>query len=129
MEHETAENSRELRRRRSCQRYPHTLYVRATAQEKRRIETLARAAQVSASRYVVRTVLEGQPPPTEEERQELRTLRFLLEKVSVNLNQIAHKTNRAWLRGEPLPPQQEIDGVVQGVKRLSQEIRKRLGKR
>jgi hypothetical protein len=117
------------RRARPCKSYPRLIPVRAAEPEAERIKAMAQASGVSVSRYLVRTALEEQRLPTEEERQALQTLRFLLEKVSVNLNQIAHRTNRAWMRGERLPEEREIDSVVQGVKRLSQEIRKRVGKR
>ena len=114
---------------RPCNRYPYRITVRAAGVEKKKIAALARSARVSASRYLVRLAVEGQAPPSEEERGDLRTLCFLLDRAGANLNQIAYKTNLAWMRGGKLPEEREIDQVVKGVKLLTQEIRKRLRRR
>src|SRR3712207_101336 len=82
---------------RPCRSYPHRIEVRASRSEKERITALAQEARVSASRYLVRLAVEGKPPPTEEEREQLRSLRFYLEKVSTNLSQLAHRASRAAL--------------------------------
>jgi len=102
--------------------------VRMTETEQRRVKSLAREARISASRYLVRLATEEQAPPSEEERAELRTLYVLLSRVASNLNQIAYRTNLAWIRGKK-PEEREIEGVARGVKRLSEEIKARLRKR
>ena len=119
-------NEEGMKRPRPCRSYPRHIHVRATDAEQRCIYALARASRVSASRYLVRLATEGKAPPTLEERELLRSLRFLLEKIGTNLNQLAHRANRAAIRGEPFPPREEILAVLNGVSILSRALKRRL---
>lgn len=120
-------------KQRPCKSYPCLMPVRASPREKASIETRARQCRLSASRFLVRLATREGAPPTEEEREALRDLGVLLEGVGANLRRIAHRTNQAWMYGET--PQQgaeqerELEAVVKGVKLLTGQIRKRLGRR
>jgi hypothetical protein len=114
------------KRYRPCRSYPHHIPVRTTTAERNAIRALAGASRVSASRYLVRLAVERKAPPTIEERDELRRVRFLLEMVSNNLNQVAHRLNLSRLKRAPAPSPGEIKAIVEGVKSVTRELRRRL---
>lgn len=113
-------------RSRPCTQYRKTIYVRATDEEQAVIYERAKAAGVSASRYLARLATEGRPPPSQEEREDLRGIRFLLVKMATNLSHLTHATTQANLRGETGPGAEEIGAVLRGVAILSRELKKRL---
>jgi hypothetical protein len=119
--------AREQRRYRVPVRYPYPVVVRLTGAEREYIYEEARAAGLSVSRYVARTLTEGRHPPTIKDREELLRLRYLLEKAGVNLNQIARQLN-AWGRGGKLPPPSlsEVKGAAEAVRQLSREALRKM---
>lgn len=80
--------------------YPIRLTVRVTKAERRRLGDRARAAGLSASRYLVEAGLAATEPPDPAERAALEAALFHLRKVGVNLNQIARRLNA----GGRVPP-------------------------
>lgn len=114
------------RRQRPCLRYPERIPVRATGEEKRRIARRAKAARLSASRYLVRAATAERLPPTAEERQFLERLLYLVLKCGTNLNQLAHHKNRARYTGEPPPAEAAVAAAAREVGLLAAEIRRRL---
>lgn len=62
-------------------RRTHVLYVRVTAEEKRRIVVRAQRTGLSLSRYLVRLALDGRAPPSAEERRRLEELLLLFQRT------------------------------------------------
>ena len=111
---------------RPCKSYPCPIYLRASPEERQRIVRLAEDSAVSTSRYLVRLATEGRPPPSRAEREDLRSLRYLLQKIGNNLNQVAHRLNRAVYTGETPPTESEIASVVRAVRLLTRDLQRRL---
>lgn len=113
------------RRYRPARNYPHRFPVRVTAQERGTIQQEAKSAGLSVSRYLARTVTERRYPPTIRDREELFRIRFLLEKASTNLNQVAHRLNASARNTHVVPPTlAEIRDVARMVKALAKKIRR-----
>lgn len=113
--------------------YPKMVTVRVTADEHAEIQRVANLARMSASRLLAATIigrklppLRETPPPTKERRQELEFLLYELRKIGVNLNQLAHKTNRARLLGTFPPPRRKVDAASAAVEGLVRLIRNRI---
>ena len=113
-------------RSRPCTQYRKTIYVRTTDAEQAVIYERAKAAGMSASRYLARVATEGRPPPSQEEREDLRGIRVLLVKMATNLSRLTQETIQANLRGEAGPGSEEISAVLRGIAILSRELKKRL---
>lgn len=114
-------------RYRIARNYPCKLTVRATVSERETLYRAAREAGLSLSRFMARTVCDRRYPPTVRDREELFRMRFLLEKSSTNLNQIAHRLNAA-AKGAPViaPTLDEVRQIARMVKVVATEIRRRL---
>ncbi len=113
--------------------YPKVVTVRVSTPEHGEIHRVAGLARLSASRLLVRNLLDQRlprllvsPPPSKAERQELEFLLYELHKIGVNLNQLAHRTNRARLMGRFPPPRGKVDAAATAVEGLVRLIRNRL---
>ena len=103
--------------------YPFPILVRLTKAESEQIHREAKEAGLSVSRFMARTVTEHQYPPTVTDREALFSLRLQLERIGVNLNQMAKHLNR-FSRGmvEAPPALSEIRGVVQVLRSLCRAV-------
>lgn len=61
-----------------------------------------------------------------EERKDLEALLFEIRKVGVNLNQLAHRTNRSRLLGTSRPARSAIDEAARSAAALTRLIINRL---
>lgn len=112
---------------RRCVSYPHHLPVRLSTQELEQIERAAKEAGLSLSRYVAKTITQGRYPPTLKDKEGLFSIRFQLEKVGVNLNQIARQLNALALgTTEKVPALSEIRGAVRTLKTLCLDVERRM---
>ena len=109
--------------------YNASLFVRATGEEKRRIEARARAAGLSVSRYLVRCALaEGKPPPTRQERAHLETLLHAFKRTALSLRRLgssAHATGLRRLGADPALAG-EMAEVAALLESLAREVAKRV---
>ena len=109
--------------------YGASLFVRATGEEKRRIEARAKAAGLSASRYLVRCALaEGRPPPTRQERAHLETLLHAFKRTALSLRRLgssAHATGLRRMGAEPALAG-EMAEVAALLESLAREVAKRV---
>jgi len=109
--------------------YGASLFVRATGEEKRRIEARAEAAGLSVSRYLVRCALaEGRPPPTRQERAHLETLLHAFKRTALSLRRLgssAHATGLRRLGAEPALAG-EMAEVAALLESLAREVAKRV---
>lgn len=132
-----SEDLEKLKRRRLAGDYPVAFFVRATEEEAAKIRENAATARRPLSRFLaeagVRT--DGTAlPDVDEMRQEraremdvLEALMFQLRKVGINLNQLAHRENSAYLGGVALPPTDaEIQEATQAIEEVVNLIRERL---
>jgi len=103
--------------------------VRATGEEKRRIEARAKAAGLSVSRYLVRCALaEGKPPPTRQERAHLETLLHAFKRTALSLRRLggsAHATGLRRLGADPALAA-EMAEVAALLESLAREVAKRV---
>ena len=113
--------------------YPKVVTVRVSEEEHAKIHGVAGLARLSASRLLVRSLLDRRlpvladsPPPSTERREELEFLLYELRKVGTNLNQLAHRTNRARLLGRFPPPRRKVDEAAAAVEGIVRLIRNRL---
>lgn len=107
--------------------YPFSVHIRLTAAEREIFRLQITDTGLSMSRYLARVVTEKRYPPSLKDREALFRTRFLLEKASGNLNQIAHRLNAA-ARGAPVvvPTLVEIRQIARTVKAVSLEVKRRL---
>lgn len=117
----------------NSEQYPKVVTVRVSTGEHGEIHRVAGLARLSASRLLVRSLLDRRlpemsdtPPPTKEERAELEFLLYELHKIGVNLNQLAHRNNRARLIRRFPPPRRQIDSATTALEGLMRLIRNRL---
>jgi hypothetical protein len=97
------------------------IYVRATGPEKDAIMARANAANLSASRFLIRLATEGRPPPDREERERLARLLFILRRSTLALKQLSANTSLlrlAGLSGEEKAEMEEAAGLLQELTRL-----------
>ena len=112
---------------RPCQNYPKPIPVRATPEEKEKIQALAKECGVSVSRYLVRRATEEKPPLTHEEREEFLLLLTQLRMIGTNLHLLSRTINTRSARGGTNSLSvQELKSVVSAVKVTTQSIRRRL---
>lgn len=105
--------------------YPYRFPVRVTEGERESIRSAAKDAGLSVSRFLARTVTERCYPPTLRDRDEIFRVRFLLEKASTNLNQLAHRLHIAANNAHVIPPTlAEIRDAARMVKALVVQIRR-----
>lgn len=113
---------------RPCKSYPQAIFVRASREEKALLIARAKDAQTSLSRYLVRLATEGVPPPGKDMRDEFRRVRYLLEMVSNNLNQMTHRLHLVNLNLTTAPTVGEVKALLTSVRYLSKELRRRLAR-
>ena len=107
--------------------YPRTVFVRVSEEEKSSIAARAKASGISESRLLARLATEGAPPPTVEERDDLRAVRALLSRLSSSLAEIAMRLDVARLRPEMEPPTaDEIAATIKVASAVSRGLAKRL---
>lgn len=116
---------------RGAERYasaPHNaiVFVRATADEKKRITARAKASGLSSSRYLVRLATEGRSPPTLEERQRVETFLYLVRRAGLAVT--ALRANAAGMRlvGATAPVVEELREAERLLRKLAEEIGRRL---
>ena len=102
------------------------LYVRATPEEKGRILQRAAAARLSASRYLVRTALDGRPPPTAEERERLEGWLRLFHRAHLSLTQLLTNAHALRMAGADTGIVQPLQETAEALERLVADIRRRL---
>ncbi len=109
--------------------YGASLFVRATGEEKRRIEARAKAAGLSTSRYLVRcAVSQDKPPPTRQERAHLETLLHAFKRTALSLRRLgssAHATGLRRLGADPALAG-EMAEVAALLESLAREVAKRV---
>jgi hypothetical protein len=118
-----------LRRRRLAGEYPVPIFVRATEDEAKAIRAHAIRSDRSVSRYLAELGAreDGVPLPPRPTDAELSALRYLLRKVGVNLNQLAHRENSADAGGPAEPPSEaELIGAAREVRAVVDRIAERL---
>jgi len=109
--------------------YDASLFVRATGEEKRRIEARAKAAGLSVSRYLVRCALaEGKPPPTCQERAHLETLLHAFKRTALSLRRLGGSAQATGLRRLGAEPALagEMAEVAALLESLAREVAKRV---
>lgn len=79
----------------SRKQYAKSVLVRLTDAEKRDIEARAERAELSVSRFLVKSGLDEARAIDPQERQLRERALFELRKVGVNLNQVAYALNAA----------------------------------
>jgi hypothetical protein len=114
---------------RTSKRYGASLFVRATPDEKRRIEAGARAAGLSVSRYLVRCALaQGRPPPTRQERAHLETLLHAFKRTALSLRRLGGGVSAPGLRRLGAEPAllAELAEVAALLESLAREVARRV---
>jgi hypothetical protein len=76
-----------------AKKYDKTSLVRLTSTELEKIHSMAKKADLSISRYFVKSALSDGRVLTAEEKEEIKKLRFEIRKIGVNLNQITYALN------------------------------------
>jgi hypothetical protein len=107
-------------------KYDKSALVRCTEPELKKIHEKAKRANLSLSRFLVKSALSDGKVPTAEEQEEIRQLRFELRKIGVNLNQIAYQINTSRHGASEPPPQSEIDEVQKLVEHVLKTLLKKL---
>lgn len=107
-------------------RYVVTLFARATAEEKRRVEQRARRAGLSVSRYLVRAAAEERPPPGQKERERLEDLLYLFKRTGLFLDHLAANAEGLERVGATAPMQQELRETARLLASLCTELKRRL---
>jgi hypothetical protein len=103
-----------------------TLYARATAAEKRRIEAKAAGAGVSVSRYLVRAATEDRLPPTGDERVRIEELLYRFKRTSLFLDHFAAGSMGLERAGATAGQQREIREAARALASLAADLRRRL---
>jgi hypothetical protein len=117
------------RKRRLAGKYPVPFFVRATEDEARLIERNARAARRSHSRFLAELgaadgAAERLPAlPSEALLSVFEELAFQLQKIGVNLNQLAHREHAADYGTADPPTDEEILGTVRDVAEAVRRVR------
>lgn len=110
----------------SRKKYDKASLVRLTISELESISQKAKKANLSVSRFLVKSGLSDGKVLTTEEKEELNQLRFEVRKVGVNLNQIAYSINLS-RRGNGQPPTQaEINEIQDLIKQVLHKLLKKL---
>lgn len=112
--------------RRRSGRYPQTIFIRASDAEKAAILDRAAQSKMSASRYLVRGVLDGRPPPGEEERKELERLLRLFVRAHGSLSRLLADARKLKLLGADSGMEGELQEVLNALATLVHRMRERL---
>jgi hypothetical protein len=102
------------------------LFVRATQSEKQRIMARAQAANLSASRFLIRMATSERPPPTREERERLEELLLILKRSALHLHRLAENMSALRLAGAGEHVRQEFAQTARLLGDLIQSVRRRL---
>jgi alpha-D-ribose 1-methylphosphonate 5-triphosphate synthase subunit PhnI len=108
------------KRKWKSEKLPRVFTVRATDTEHEKLKELAEAANLSLSRLMIDTTLNGQPRNAEAIKQDQQTIKkaiFEVRKAGVNLNQITATLNSAIRGSGKLPALQEIEAAAAEVKK------------
>lgn len=105
--------------------YDKKALVRCAEPELKQLHEKAKEANLSLSRFLVKSGLSDGKVLTTQERQEINQLRFEIRKIGVNLNQIAYSINLN-RRGQGQPPTQNEINEIQNL--IEQVLRKLLKK-
>lgn len=96
------------------------LTVRATEEEKRRIEQRAEAAGLSVSRFLVESALESEMLSSEEREELVEELRELYREVrssAGNVNQIARRLNQGRATGG-----EAVESALEEIEKASESV-------
>lgn len=109
----------------SRKQYAKSLLVRLTDAEKRDIEARAERAELSVSRFLVKSGLDEARAIDPEERRLRERALFELRKVGVNLNQIAYALNaaRRSARGESDVSAAEVKEITGELKAVLEFVK------
>ncbi len=106
--------------------YIKQILARTTEKEFAELHDRAKKANLSLSRYLVKSALSDGQVLTIEEREEINNLRYEVRKVGINLNQIAYQINISQRgKGEP-PKDDEIDEIQKTVNQILRKLLKKL---
>lgn len=107
-------------------RFPETIFVRASEEEKSRIYDRAANSNMSASRFLVQGALDGKPPPTAEERVEIeRHLRLFL-RAHHSLMLLLANTRQLKLAGVDQDMEAHLQEVLRATATLIRSLKERL---
>jgi hypothetical protein len=107
-------------------KYDKSALVRLTEPELKQLHKKAQKAELSLSRFFVKSALSDGQVLTAEEREEIKQLRFEIRKIGVNLNQIAYQINASRTgRSEP-PTETEITEIQKLVEQILKKLLKKL---
>jgi hypothetical protein len=107
-------------------KYDKSALVRCTERELLQLHQKAAAADLSLSRFLMKSALSDGKVLTAKEQTEIKQLRFEIRKIGVNLNQIAYAVN-ASRRGQSQPPEQsEIEDIQKLVERVLRKLLEKL---
>lgn len=109
----------------SKQLYPESILVRLAIMEKHRIEANARKAGSSLSRFLVNAGLQ-RPMVSDVHREEIILSIFELNKVSKNLNDIAHSIYACAVSGEEFSVAFDAKKAVGEVNEVITILKKKL---
>ncbi len=107
-------------------RQDNIIYVRATPDEKTKIQNQASASSLSASRFLVQAALEEKRPATEEERREREKLLYLFHRARLHLEQLLSNTRAMRLTGANEEMEKHLEETAHLLAALSDVLRKRL---
>lgn len=94
-----------------------TIYIKVTKYEKQTIQERVKAAGcLSMREYLVKAAIDGYI--INVDYSELKKLAFEINKIGVNINQIAHKIN-----SENIVYQEEINELKDGIDRINHMLR------
>jgi hypothetical protein len=107
-------------------KYEKAAFVRCTEPELKQLHEKAKRANLSLSRFLVKSALSEGQVLTAEEQEEIKQLRFEIRKIGINLNQIAYSIN-ASRRGSGEPPaQSEIDRILKLTEQMLKKLLEKL---
>ena len=107
-------------------RYPQTIFVRVSGEEKQRICAQAANSQMSASRFLVCGALAGKPPPTTAERADLERLLRLFLRAHRSLTRLLANTRQMRLAGADPGMEEELQEVLNALGALIHRLKERL---
>ncbi len=100
--------------------------VRLTSDELEQIHQKAKKANLSVSRFFVKSALSDGAVLTKEEQDEIKLLRFEIKKIGVNLNQIAYSINISRRGAGEMPAQSKTDEVQELIEETLKKLLEKL---
>lgn len=107
-------------------KYTKTALVRCTEDELNKIHKKAEVANLSLSRFFVKSALSDGQVLTAEEKEEFKQLRFEVRKVGINLNQIAQILHLNIRGNVGSVTNEEIENIVAAINDVMSKLLKKL---